>query len=435
MQAREGQVTIMVHGADSMGIDMGTAELDDRNYKLSFEPFKTQRRLCECDGVITFQRLYERFERKSSYMNTWIDHSCDRDELDKREKEVGILIKNGGFIAFLLHAPFCDRVYENMRSLEYLDTDLVKRFLNWNGLDRDDYKQRLTSLRCVRDEFAKFFELYGAVWSSFRYHGGLSLRNLALISGKPVSMIIADSLFFIPCLLPDPRRERKEEFFRLLSDAIVFCVKKLRVELPSWADNFLLPKEQALLEEQSALSARLKALEHELEVLSKYKRVLVGDGDALVDDTINLLINGLKLKIHADDNFREDISILDENGQLAVLGEIKGKSGGVKREYINQADSHRERAKLPEDFPTLLIINTHTRNTRTLQEKDQEIPSEPVKHAVKMNVLVLRTLDLLNLLALVQKGRVTTADILELLRSNAGWLRIIGDKIQIQKEG
>lgn len=143
----------------------------------------------------------------------------------------------------------------------------------------------------------------------------------------------------------------------------------------------------------------------------------------------------MKLKIHAADNFREDISILDANGQLAVLGEIKGKSGGVKREYINQADSHRERAKLPEDFPTLLIINTHTRNTRTLQEKDKEIPSEQVKHAVKMNVLVLRTLDLLNLLALVQKGRVTTADILELLRSNVGWLRIIGDKIQIQKEG
>lgn len=434
MSAREGQITIMVHGADCLGLDLQDKELDDRNYHVIFEPYRTERRLCECDGVITFQCLYERFERKSNHMSSWTAHSCDRDELDKREKELYLLIKNGGFVVFLLHTPFHDRIYENMHSVEYRDTDLVKRFLNWNNLYRDDYEQRLTSLSCVRDEFAKFFELYGAVWSSFIYHGSISWRNLALRNGKPVSMIIADSMFFVPCLLPDERGGRKEEFFRLLADAVISCVKKLRIELPPWADKFLLPNEQSLLEEQAQLSTRLGSIDRDRAVLTRYKRVLVGDGDVLVDDTINLLTNGLNLKIHADDKYREDFSILDDNNQPIVLGEIKGTSRGVKREYINQADSHRERAGLPSDFPSLVIINTHTKNARSLEEKEQAVPSEQVKHAANLNVLVLRTIDLLNLLVLVQKGTITSERILELLRTEAGWLKVTGDGAEICRE-
>ncbi|KUG21785.1 hypothetical protein ASZ90_008442 [hydrocarbon metagenome] len=430
METKKDLITIMVHGADSIGIDMHTTNLDDRNYKLVFEPFNTERRLCEYDGVITFQRLYEKFERKSNYMKSWIENSCLRDKLDKREKEADILIEKGGFIVFLLHEPFLDHVDYS----EYRDTDLVKRFLNWDGLNRTDYDQRLTSLNCVRNEFAEFFKLYGAAQSCFNHYGSLPWLDLARINGRSVSMIITDKLFFIPCLLPDQRGKQKEEFFRLLSEAIVSCVKKLRVELPSWADEFLLPNEKSIVEEQSTLSERLKALEQERETLTRYKMVLVGDSDTLVDAVVNLLTKGLNLKIDSDDDFREDISILDENGQLSALGEIKGTSRGVKREYINQADSHRERAELPSDFPTLLIINTNTKNTRTLQDKDQDVPSEQVKHAVKMKVLVLRTLDLLNLLSLMQKGQIQTSGILDLLKTQVGWLRVIDDEIRIQKE-
>lgn len=434
MDARESQLNIMVHGADSFDIGLEPSELDDRNYKLVFLPYRTKRRLSEFDGVITFQRLYERFERKSNYMGSWTDHSYDRDELDKREKEADILTKNGGFIVFLLHAPLRDHVYESGHSAQYTNTDLVKRFLNWNSLYRDDYDQRLTSLSCVRDEFLRFFELYGAVWSSFSYHGGLPWRNLALRNGKSVGMIIRDNLFFVPCLLPEQRSERKEEFFRLLTDAVVTCVKKLRVELPPWADEFLLPSEQALLEEQAQLSSRLEVLEKERSALSRFKRILVGDADALVDEVVNLLTNGFGFKVSDDDTYREDIRILNDNGEPAIFGEIKGTTRGVKREYINQADSHRERAGLPSQFPTILIINTHTKNARSVEEKDQAVASEQVKHAVNMNVLIIRTIDMLNLLVMMQKHRVSQADILTMFKTHVGWLKVSGDEIQIQKE-
>lgn len=434
MQSREGQLRIAVYGADSFGLELANAELDDRNFKLQFIPYQTGKRLSEFDGVITFQRLFESFQRNSNSMNSWLDHSYHRDELDKRKKEADILFKNGGFIVFLLHVPFMDHVYKNGHSTDYRDTDLAKRFLNCSSLFRTDLDQRYTGLRCVRDEFRQFFELYGAVCTTFSYHGRLSWRNLALRGSNPVSMVIADRLFFVPCLLPDRESGRKEEFYRLLTDAVVTCVKRLRVALPAWADDFLLPPEQVILDEQASLSARLEELENERAVVTRFKRVLVGDGDSLVEDVVYLLTQGFRFPVKRDDYGQEDFRILDDENNPLVFVEVKGTTRGVKREYINQADSHRERAGLSTDFPTVLLINTHTKNARSIEDKDQDVASEQVAHAVKMRVLVVRTLDLLNLLALVQENLLTKVEFLKLLQNQVGWLRVSGKEIEIRKD-
>lgn len=431
---RQGQINIMVYGAEKFGIGLDSPVLDDRNYKLHFEPYQTNRRLCDFYGVITFQRLFEKFKLVDSYWDPWTEHSYDRNELDKREKEADILVKNGGFLVFLLHQPFRDHIYENMQTRNFRDTDLAKRFLNWDSLYREDLGQRYTGLKTIRDEFLRFFELYGAVWSAFSYFGALSWRNLAVRNGKPVSMIIDDRLFFIPCLLPDQGSERKEEFYRLLTDATVTCIKKLHVELPTWADQFVFPREQDIIEEGTQLYERLEALEKMRSELSRIKRVLVGDGDALVEDVVYALSAAFEYKVTSDENYREDIQILNEKGEPVIFGEVKGTTRGVKREFINQADSHRERAGYSSSFPTLLIINTHIKNSRTLEEKDQEVASEQIRHAVKLNVLVIRTLDLLNLVVLVQKNSITSGDLMKILQTEAGWLRVSGDMIKVHKE-
>ena len=367
-------------------------------------------------------------------MNAWTEHSCDRDELDKREKEADILVANGGFIVFLLHKPFRDHIYEDYSTKNYTDSDLSKRYLNWGNLYREDFNKRNTGLRCIRDEFRRFIEIYGAAWSSFSYHGGMSWRDIAVLGGKPVSMIIADSLFFIPSLLPDNNNERKTEFYHLLTDAVVTCVKKLRIELPAWADSFILPNEQTLIDEQRNLSVRLDEIELERSILTKFKQVLVGDGDALVEAVLYLLATGLGYMVDPVDNYREDLKIVNNERNPIIFGEVKGTTRGVKREFINQADSHRERAGYPADFPSILFINTHIKNARTIDEKDQEVPTEQVKHAVAMRVLIVRTLDLLNLLVLVQRKLVSAVDILGLLQREVGWLRVLGSEIQIIKE-
>ena len=122
--------------------------------------------------------------------------------------------------------------------------------------------------------------------------------------------------FFTQACRKDTRKlnERKEEFYHLLTDAVVTCVKKLCIDLPAWADEFLLPKEQTLIEEQGQLSGRLEEIEKEHSTLTRFKRVLVGNDDGLVDDVVYLLTKGLGYRVNSDDNYREDIQILDEKG-------------------------------------------------------------------------------------------------------------------------
>ena len=88
---------------------------------------------------------------------------------------------------------------------------------------------------------------------------------------------------------------------------------------------------------------------------------------------------------------------------------------------------------MPADFPSILVINTHIKNARSIDEKDQQIATEQIKHAVKNNVLILRTLDLLRLLNLKFNRDIQKNQIISLLTTNAGWLKVSEDKWEIIK--
>jgi len=103
----------------------------------------------------------------------------------------------------------------------------------------------------------------------------------------------------------------------------------------------------------------------------------------------------------------------------------------VKREHINQTDSHRERSGFNNEFPAVLIINTHMKNARTVEEKDQEVAPEQIAHASNVNVLIMRTLDLLNLLRLHLRDEIALDKIVELLTNSRGWLRVREDQFEI----
>src|SRR5262249_10013028 len=131
--------------------------------------------------------------------------------------------------------------------------------------------------------------------------------------------------------------------------------------------------------------------EQRLAVLDQMKRALVSDSAALVADVAFVLQTGLGFQVESIEEFKEDLRVLsDDRSITAILCEIKGVNRGVKREHINQADNHRERANLPANFPTLLIVNTGIKSARNIAEKDQRIDPDQVRHAVRNHVLVMR---------------------------------------------
>jgi hypothetical protein len=307
----------------------------------------------------------------------------------------------------------------------------VKRALNAFGINRTRLGGRSIEIRSHVNELRQFFELYGAASSTLTARHGIGdVKTIASNPSGPVSIVCSGKVFFIPTLLPDSV-ERAKEFLRLLTDGTISLYENLRDGVPSWADEFKLPGEVDMVEKKQGLLEEVTRIEEQTGRLRKFKRVLVSQSEALVDAAIFALQEGLGLACYREEAFREDLQLRDAQGQCIALVEVKGTSrGGVQREHVNQADSHRERAQLAASFPSILIINTNIKASN-LREKDRAVASEQVQHAARNNILILRTLDLLNLVALRLAGQIDVQGVTAILTSSAGWLVVNNGEIEL----
>jgi hypothetical protein len=334
------------------------------------------------------------------------------------------LLEKDGIACFLLCKPFVDLAdYGNASS-----SDLTKVALNHQHFYRKNFDNRQPSIEATRNEFIRFLKLYGAASSYFEDNTrGLDLRPIATRGRVLVGFSLFDLAYFVPSLIPENRPDNIEEYFDLLADALTATSNKLASEVPDWIDAFRFSEEKVLLERRAKLQQEINEAEKKVAEFQHFKRVLVGGDDPLVDAVANLLRTGLGYSIGDIDEHREDLKILDEQGNPVVFVEVKGINAGAKLEHVNQADSHRERAGLPSTFPSVLVLNTHIKNARDLKEKNKPIGPDQVERAVKLRVLILRTLDLLALLDLVNKGEMTSSQVLDLFfKQQGGWLQVWG---------
>lgn len=422
------QYNVLVFGIEKLRLPVPSEPLRARNFAIFFEAYGTPRRFQEYDGVVVFQGLFEKFERKSNYIDSYLSHVYDVDELDKRKKEARLLLGQGGFLCFLLTDPFIDRD----GSRDFSATDLAKYRLNYSRFYRENFRDRAAHVKPTLDEFKRFLDVFGAASSYFKNHNdSLECRVLATVEHVPVGLLLERAEYFIPSLVPDARPEVVSEYFNLLIDAITSIHNKLHIVVPEWATAFQFPEEVSLAIERAALLDAISGVDQRIEQLTGYKAALVQTGPELVSHVGVILTAALGTKVDNVDEFREDVKLIGEDGKIVAVCEIKGINRGVKRENINQADSHRERSGYDAGFPALLIANTNIKAARSLAEKDQAIAVEQVKHAVHMRVLIMRTIDLLGLLRLVFSSKQTTETARALVLSNVGWLRVDGDDVSV----
>jgi hypothetical protein len=419
---------ILVYGIERKGLSLPEETYSVRNYSLSFEKFKTPSRFNDFDGVILFQGTFETFKLESSGYASYLKHTCDQDELDKRKKEASLLMEQGGFICFLLDDEFIDQ--EDRRNFK--GSDLTKSHLNYSRFYRKNFIGRKTDLNIKSDDFRAFLRLYGAANSYFEsYNDNIDLRVLAEASGSKAGMIINRNNYFIPTLVPDNRPEILKEYFMLVSDGLTSSYNKLQISLPDWIKKFAFDEESTLDVEQDKARARLKQLKERTDKLEQFKSILALTGDELVKSVICVFSEGFRIGVDSKDELREDFKLLNSASDPLCLCEVKGTNRGVKREHINQADSHRERSGFGACFPSILIINTHIKNARSIIEKDQEIANEQIKHATNMNVLIMRTVDLLGMLRMFLMKQLELRELEEMLISSRGWLRVEGQDLKI----
>lgn len=420
---------LVAYGCDEAGLSENIQPITARNFTLDFEKFRTQKRLDEYEGVIVFQGIFEFFENRQGFAHhNYVKHTFDRNELDKRIKEVNLLREKGGFICFILTKPFNDRVEEKDCSM----TDLTKYYLGFRNLYRDNYNSRAKDLQIARDEFRDFLRIYGASWSYFKiYNDALDVKVIAKFGMHTVSMILEENLFFVPSLKPDNSSEKLAEYFGLLCTALTSSLNKIRTEIPDWVDQYRFEKEKILIHENEENLKKIEIANRQIEQFRHFKSILHESGDNLLSSVVEVMNKGFEFKVVQKDEFKEDIQIVSESNEPLLLVEVKGTNSGIKNENINQTDTHRERNGFKQSFPAILIINTVIKNARTLAEKDHPVGEEQIKHAVRNGVLILRTLDLLQLLKMHLEGKIGKEEVLKLLLENKGWLRVTPEKLEV----
>ena len=416
---------ILVYGIGRVGVGVPRLPIDTSLFRLDFELFYTERKLHEYDGVIIFQSTFEKVKLESTmYADSYYTVKWDEEELVTRRAQLRLLLEKGGFVCFILHTDFVD----GDRYGDYQSTDLCKIYLNDDGINRAALSGYSLPDRIKRDEFRPFLKEYGAAKTLFTFWGGVrnDVRLICLASRSILGFILCDNRYFVPARLP--KVSEVTDYFINLASALVASWKKLREDVPPWTHEYKFATESQLEADRTAQLEKLDELSSSLRNWINYKGVLAFHGERLVESVALVLNHGLRFNLpDKDDEFIEDKVILDDKGQDDILIEIKGTNENAKSDHVYQADSHRGRREKPDDFPSLLIINTFIKSANSIGDKDKSFNSEQVRLAVKKRVLMMRTLDLLNLLKLKEAGTLTKDQIAHIFRNQVGWLRVSED--------
>lgn len=146
---------------------------------------------------------------------------------------------------------------------------------------------------------------------------------------------------------------------------------------------------------------------------------------------VDLLRSFFQLNVTDVEDFKEDAMIRNEAGEVIIVVEVKGTKGGIKRKYINQLDSNRERVGLDTATPGILIINDQMGVESVTKRQKTSVAEEQIAHSKNMNIILLRTIDLLFIVRKFEKKSNRRDDFINLCMNGGGRLLIEDESIKI----
>ena len=317
-----------------------------------------------------------------------------------------------------------DTVPQGYREISCIDTDLVKILLNSFGVRRIPLPGGLVA-RSRYDEFRDYIARWGAATTSLDPDPRQpDYRVLAIAGDRTVWAEFLSQFLFLPFHTVKWSASELNDLVANLVKGIGSYLRKRSAEVPEWVDAFEFESEKALKAECATVLERLDILKKEIAGWRAHKALLVRSGDALRDTVAMTLKTFFFLKVGETDVGKEDLSILDQSGGTVVVLEVKGTKGGVKREHINQVDSHRERRQLSADVPGVLFINDFMEVADLQSRLSRPVAQEQIQHAKRMNTLIIRAVDLLHLMRILESVADRRAVWLDLCHKGGGVLRL-----------
>ena len=315
--------------------------------------------------------------------------------------------------------------------LNDFSSDLFRRIVARLNLPWSKLKTGHPSIKADVSGFQPFIERYGYAHVCFRPEPSSRVQPTVISGVKDMiwAFCLDLTLFVLPCIAPTQRRDAAQAAAEAARCVLTYRRQMAR-ELPQWAQEFRFAHERELVEQLAVRQAEVGALEQELASYSARKGALCYTSQPLVEAVVEILKSALGLQVQVEDQKIEDARILAADESILSVVEIKADSASFRRAHINQVDDHRERLGVPHSTPGLLIMNTKTK-ARTLSEKDEQPHAEIVQKAVAENVVLVRTLDLLRIVDVVEQGKLSADDVRDRLLKGFGWLTVRDDRLEV----
>jgi hypothetical protein len=185
--------------------------------------------------------------------------------------------------------------------------------------------------------------------------------------------------------------------------------------------SLVFASEKPLLVRRQRVETEIRDLDSQLTYFKNLRAVL-WQRDYALQESVPHFLKELGIETRQDEAFEEDFRVT-QDGEDTVIGEVKSMNANIGRQDIGKLDEHRKARGMPDRFPALLVANTFA-TMQDLREKDRRVEPNVCKRAVDDHILVMRTIDLVNLFDCVTRRQLEVSEFIRVLLTESGWLRV-----------
>ncbi len=430
-----GIARIFAYGFDAAGFDTRAEPISLADgSRMEFIHFSDPAHLDAADGVIVPQGIFEKFTTRRSPFGARTEISIHKASLLERERQIFNLLRKGSWVCFLV-GEIIDQAAEGLHLESISDTDLCKRILNaFEVKRRRRYRVDVPRDLRVRDNEFKFYvDRSGQPMTVFELpvEHAIERRVLVELDGLVVGFEFDTQLFFLPFQASDREWATALSIAKEAALAISSYRRNHIVEIPAWVDELRFKGEESLYVEINALLEKTNRLESQLESWKDFKGVLTTSGTLLRSKVIAILESFFQLEVDQVEETRVHAVIIGGDDAPSVMIQAASTERGIQIELLDQMDSHRKRHWPSTPMPAVLFINNDIPMIGIDARLKTDVPEELVKHARDLNILMVRTIDLLFLMRHLEEDPQRKSRLMHIFSSGGGWLKADADGYEV----
>jgi hypothetical protein len=422
-----GEAKIFAYGFDAGGFPTHHTPVSVPGIgRITFVDFYNPTSLDVADGVIIPQGIFETIESQHTPYGPKMTVSVDRSSLLERERQVFNLLRAGKWVCFLV-SEIVDELSQGLHLEPIADTDLCKRILNAFTVGRrrkydiDAYRE----VRAREKEFESYVHTYGIPTTVFEFPRLHPIeRHIIVEYGEQAVGIELDAqLFFLPFQAVNKDSHSAEAVATAVARAVTHYRASRVVELPSWLEDLKFKNEDDLYLEINSLLEKVNRLESQLLSWKDYKSILVTSGSRLKNKIVAALESVFDLTVEAEKD-HDSLIITDHHRRPVFMMAGRSTDRSVEKAFVDETREQRKMAGLPDTMPAVLVVNSDTLIHDVNQRAKASVPDDVINHARSLNVLIVRTVDLLLLMRELEKDPHRGHKLMHLFLAGGGWLKV-----------